>query len=83
LTDIEFAGGRDMSCYFRHLEPLFDEAGIKVTPANRKQVDQLVHKIVDVEYKNCPATWKQIKLGIADPQKKQEFIQKLKNAFPA
>jgi hypothetical protein len=69
-----------MSCYFRHLNPIFEEAGIKITPENRKQIDQLVHKIVDVSYKDCPATWKQIKLGLADPEKKQEFIQKLKNA---
>jgi hypothetical protein len=68
-----------MSCYFRHLKPIFDEAGIQVTPANKKQVDQAIHKIVDVAYKDCPATWKQIKLGTADPQKKKEFIRKLKS----
>jgi hypothetical protein len=69
-----------MSCYFRHLIPMFEEAGIQITPANKKQIDQAIHKIVDVAYKDCPATWKQIKLGTADPQKKQEFIQKLKSA---
>jgi hypothetical protein len=68
-----------MSCYFRHLKPIFDQAGIQVTPANKKQVDQAIHKIVDVAYKDCPATWKQIKLGTADPQKKEEFIRKLKS----
>jgi hypothetical protein len=69
-----------MSCYFRHLKPIFDEAGIQITPENKKQIDQMIHKLVDVNYKDCPATWKQIKLGTADPQKKQEFIQKLKSA---
>jgi hypothetical protein len=69
-----------LSCYFRHLKPLFEEVGIQITPENRKQMDQLIHKIVDVSYKDCPAAWKQIKLGTADPQKKQEFIQKLKSA---
>jgi hypothetical protein len=71
-----------MSCYFRHLQTIFDEAGIKVTPANKKQIDQAIHKIVDVSYKDCPATWKQIKLGMADPLQKQEFIQKLKTSIP-
>jgi hypothetical protein len=40
-----------MSCYFRHLHTIFDEAGIQVTPANKKQIDQAIHKIVDVSYK--------------------------------
>jgi hypothetical protein len=69
-----------MSCYFRHMQPLFDEAGIKITPTNKKQIDQAIHKIVEVDYKDCPATWKQIKLGLAEPRKRQEFIRKLKSA---
>jgi hypothetical protein len=70
-----------MSCYFRHMQPLFDEAGIKITPVNKKQIDQAIHKVVDVDYKDCPATWKQIKLSLAEPQKRQEFIHKLKSAI--
>jgi ribosomal protein L17 len=71
-----------MSCYFRHLKDIFDEAGIKVTESNKKEIDKVIHKIVNVSYKNCPETWKEIKLGIADAQKRQEFIKKLKNAIP-
>jgi hypothetical protein len=52
-----------MSCYFRHLQAIFSEAGIEVT-----------------SYKDCPATWKKIKLGTADSESKKEFIQKLKIA---
>jgi hypothetical protein len=70
-----------MSCYFRHLNELFAEAGITVTPANRKQLDQAIHKIVEVEYKNCPETWKAVKLGTAGPEKRQEFVRKLKGAL--
>jgi hypothetical protein len=69
-----------MSCYFRHLNELFAEAGIAVTPANKKQLDQAVHKIVEVDYKNCPAAWKAVKQGTADPQQRQEFVRKLKAA---
>jgi hypothetical protein len=69
-----------MSCYFRHMQEIFAEAGIQVTPANKKQLDQAVHKIVDVEYKNCPAAWKAIKAGAGDPQQRREFIRKLKSA---
>ena len=69
-----------MSCYFRHMNEIFAEAGVTVTPANRKQLDQAVHRIVDVEYKNCPATWKAIKKGMETPEQRQEFVSKLKSA---
>ena len=68
-----------MSCYFRHLQSLFTEAGIKISPENKKEVDKAIHHIVNISYKNCPATWKAIKAGTADPAKRNEFIQKLKN----
>ncbi len=71
-----------MSCYFRHLKDLFSEAGIEVSSSNKKEVDQAIHRIVNVSYKNCPATWKQIKLGTADAKQRKEFIQKLKKAIP-
>jgi len=71
-----------MPCYFRHMKNIFDEAGIKVTESNKKNVDKAIHKIVNVSYKNCPETWKEIKLGIADTQKRKEFIKKLKSAIP-
>jgi hypothetical protein len=70
-----------MSCYFRHLQDIFKESGIEVTAANKKAIDQAIHRIVDVSYKNCPATWKEIKLGIADAQKREEFVKKLRNAI--
>ena len=68
-----------MSCYFRHLAELFEEAGIKLTSANRKQVDQAFHRVMGVDYKDCPATWKKLKQELAgNPQKRQELINKLK-----
>lgn len=50
-----------MSCYFRHLNVIFAEAGITVTKEDRKQLDEAIHRIMDVEYKNCPPTWAKIK----------------------
>ena len=70
-----------MSCYFKHFQEIFKESGIEVTTANKKVIDLAIHRIVNVSYKNCPATWKEIKLGIADPQKSEEFIKKLRNAI--
>ena len=71
-----------MSCYFRHLKNIFDEAGIEVTPGNKKQIDQAIHQIVGTNYKDCPDTWQKLKQQIiADEQKQQGFIIKLRNAI--
>jgi len=71
-----------MSCYFRHLRSIFDEAGIEVTSSNRKQIDQAIHQIVATDYKNCPGTWQRLKQEIiTDKQKRQDFIAKLTSAI--
>lgn len=71
-----------MSCYFRHLKDILNEAGIEATPDNRKQIDRAIHDIVGVTYKDCPATWKKLKQEIAgDEQKRQDFLKKLQNAI--
>jgi len=70
-----------MSCYFRHLKDIFDEAGIEVTSGNRKQIDQAIHRIVGTNYKDCPGIWQKLKQQIIpDEQKRQEFIVKLRKA---
>jgi hypothetical protein len=71
-----------MSCYFRHLKELLDEAGIQVTPNNKKQIDQAIHEIVRVEYKDCPVAWKALKQQIiGDEQERRDFVKKLKAAL--
>jgi hypothetical protein len=71
-----------MSCYFRHLKDILEEAGITVTPGNKKQIDQAFHQIVATSYKDCPATWKAIKQNfLSDARKRQELIQKLQAAI--
>jgi hypothetical protein len=71
-----------MSCYFRHLKDILAEAGVQATPSNKKQIDQAIHKIVGVEYKNCPVAWKALKQQIiGDEQKRREFIKKLRKAL--
>jgi hypothetical protein len=67
-----------MSCYLRHIQDILDEAGIALTPANRKLVDEAVHRAVGVTYKNCPATWRKIKQDILNyPDKRQALIQQI------
>jgi hypothetical protein len=70
-----------MSCYFRHMKDLLDEAGIEVTPANKKEVDRIIHEFVGVEYKNCSPAWKGVKEDVlADPKRRQALVTKLKAA---
>jgi hypothetical protein len=68
-----------MTCYFRHLQPIFEKAGIEVTKENKKELDRIVHSIVKVEYKDCPATWKEVKKLIAKDE--DNFVSKLKAAW--
>jgi len=65
-----------MTCYFRHLKPIFEKAEITITKENKKDIDRIIHSIVGVEYKNCPATWKEVKKRIAEDEK--SFVNTLK-----
>lgn len=67
-----------MSCYFRHIKSILDEAGIEVTPSNKKQLDQAIHQIVGVGYKDCPDTWKKLKQEITGgEQKRLDLVRRL------
>jgi hypothetical protein len=71
-----------MSCYFRQLKDILAEAGVEVTPGNRKEIDRAIHKIVGVEYKDCPVSWRALKQQMSgDEQKRRDFVKKLKNAI--
>jgi hypothetical protein len=59
------------------MKEFFEKAGIVVTKENKKDVDKIIHKIVGVDYKNCSATWKEVKKKIA--QDKQDFLTTLKS----
>ncbi len=70
-----------MSCYFRHMKDIFDEAGVTVSQGNKKRLDEAVHQVVGVRYKDCPSTWKALKQTVlTDQQKRQELIEKLQEA---
>ncbi|MGD8353933.1 MAG: hypothetical protein PVJ01_07170 [Pseudomonadota bacterium] len=70
-----------MSCYFRHMKDILDEVGVEITPANKKEIDAIIHQIVDVKYKNCSPAWKKIKEMVkGDPAKRELFVEKLKAA---
>ena len=69
-----------MSCYLRHLKDVLEEANIAVMPENRKQVDEAIHQIVGVNYRDCPAAWKRLKHHIIyDERERRIFIKKLQD----
>ena len=70
-----------MSCYFRHIRDVLDEAGISVTPGNRKQIDQAIHQIAGAVDKECPETWKRLKQQLGDEKGRQGFISRLKTSL--
>jgi hypothetical protein len=65
-----------MTCYFRHLRDVFKKAEIQVTTDNKRDIDRVIHGIVGVEYKNCSATWKEVKKKIAEDE--DRFVSVLK-----
>ena len=59
------------------MKDVFDKAGVTVTKENKKDIDKTIHKIVGVAYKNCSATWKEVKKRIAED--KESFVTTLKS----
>jgi len=66
-----------MTCYFRHLNEIFEKAGVTITKENKQDVDRAIHSIVGVEYKNCSATWKEVKKRIAEDE--ESLVNTLKS----
>ena len=73
-----------MSCYFRHMKDILDKAGIEVTKESKKEIDRIVHGLVDVEYKNCSSAWKAVKEHIkGDDKSRGQFVKKLEKKLKA
>jgi len=68
-----------MTCYFRHLHAVFEKAGIEVKKENKREIDRIIHDIVGVEYKNCPAAWREVKKRTTHDE--ERFVAALKEAW--
>ena len=68
-----------MTCYFRHLNNVFEKLGVTITKGNKEDIDRTIHNIVGIEYKNCSATWKEVKKRIATDE--DNFVNTLKSAL--
>ena len=81
-----------MSCYFRYLNDVLAEAGVTVTPANKRQLDRAVHRAVGVPYKHCmpargkkagaggPDCWSQVKVALQQPATRAALVAALQRA---
>ena len=67
-----------MTCYFRHMKDIFEKAGIEVTTENKKDIDRIIHNLLGIEYKQCSATWREVKKRLADDR--EGFILTLRKA---
>ena len=65
-----------MTCYFRHLKDVFKKAEVDFTSENKRELDRIIHTFVGVEYKNCSATWRELKKRLAEDE--ETFIAMLK-----
>jgi len=68
-----------MTCYFRHMKHIFEKAGIEVTPDNRKEIDRIISNLVNVDYKDCPKVWSEIKRRLAEDE--HGFVSDLARAL--
>ena len=68
-----------MSCYFRHIKDILQEAKIDVSGSKKKQVDQVIHQMLGVSYKDCPETWKRLKQRLSNEEGRRELIRQLKS----
>ena len=79
-----------MSCYFRYLKDVFADAGIRVTPATKRRLDEAIHAFVGVPYKHCmpapptdkrragPDCWSNVKTALHNASRRRAFITALK-----
>jgi hypothetical protein len=68
-----------LTCYLRHLQSVFKKAEIEVNEENKRDIDKIIHRIVHVEYKNCSATWDEVKKRIAEDE--GSFVATLKEEW--
>jgi hypothetical protein len=48
------------------MQELFQEIGIEVTKENRKDIDEILHEMLSVDYPNCAATWKLVRAKLKE-----------------
>lgn len=70
-----------MSCYFRQMKDVLAEAGIVVTHANRRRIDEAFHQIAGVPREHCPVVWQILKQRLVTEELKRELARELRGAI--
>jgi hypothetical protein len=68
-----------VTCYYRHLQRVFSEAGIVVTDENKRELDITIHGLAGVPYKDCAGVWREVKKRLAADE--GAFVLALKKAW--
>ncbi len=58
---------------------LFDDIGVEVTKENKRAIDEIIHEMLSVDYKNCAATWKLVRKRLEEDS--EGFKTRLKDAL--
>ncbi|MBL7073991.1 hypothetical protein ISS37_01965 [candidate division KSB1 bacterium] len=66
-----------MSCYTRHLDDLFAEAGVERTRENRKKFDQFL-KASGQFGDDCSHVWRKVKEHRANPEERKKLVEMIK-----
>jgi hypothetical protein len=59
------------------MSQILEEAGITPSKENKKMIDRTLHSLVNVEYKNCSETWKELKQLLQSEEGKEKIIHAL------
>lgn len=72
-----------MTCFVAHMKKkgYFEPLGIAVTKDNAKAIEEEIARTIGLEGERCPMIWKEVKVWIADPQKKAMLDKSLKKRF--
>jgi hypothetical protein len=66
------------------MRDVFKEAEISVTPKNKKDIDQAIHRLMEVKYKKCmPDCWSEVKKMMANEKTRKAFMADLKKILTA
>jgi hypothetical protein len=58
---------------------LFEAIGIEVTKENKNAIDEIIHEMLSVDYKNCAATWKLVRKRLEEDG--EGFKKRLQDAL--
>jgi len=61
------------------MDEVLRKADIEVTKDNRERIDEVLHRLAGTRYKNCPATWKEIKTMMKEDE--ASLVKKIGQEF--